>query len=127
MLPSETEMAILKVLWQLRTGTAKQIHEALNEGKSKPRVVTTTAKLLQIMMAKGLVVRDEATWPHTYRAAVEQDKVLRGVVSQTLAQVFDKSASKFMLAALDTGSVGPEEIAEIQAMLKAYERERDHE
>jgi predicted transcriptional regulator len=126
-LPSDAELNILKVLWRRNTATAKEIHEELNQGKKSPRVVTTTAKLLQIMMGKHLVIRDESTWPHRYAPSVARDHVLRRVVSETLSQAFDKSASKFMLAALDTGTVGSEEIAEIRAMLEAYEKERNHE
>jgi BlaI family transcriptional regulator, penicillinase repressor len=125
--PSDAELAILKVLWQCKHATAKEIHEDLNRGKESPRVVTTTAKLLQIMMGKKLVVRDESTWPHTYKAAVPREAVLRNVVSQTLAQAFDKSASQFMLAALETGAVDSAEISRIKAMLEAYEKERENE
>jgi predicted transcriptional regulator len=82
-------------------------------------------KLLEIMMGKRLVQRDESTWPHLYRPAVARDKILRQIVAQTLNDAFDQSASQFMLAALESGAVGPGEIAEIKALLRAYEGKRN--
>jgi len=124
-LPTDTEFRILKILWERRKSTAKAIHEQLNADAKKPRVITTTMKLLEIMMGKGLVKRDESTWPHLYRAAVARDQVLRQIVAQTLNDAFDKSASQFMLAALESGAVGPGEIAEIKALLDAYGGKRN--
>jgi predicted transcriptional regulator len=124
-LPTDTEFRILKILWERRTITAKAIHEQLNADAKKPRVITTTMKLLEIMMGKRLVQRDETTWPHQYRANVAREVIRRQLVSQTLNDAFDKSASQFMLAALESGAVGPNEIAEIRAMLEAYEGKSD--
>ena len=124
-LPSETELRILKILWERGTASAKAIHEQLNAGAQKPRVVTTTMKLLEIMMGKRLVKRDESTWPHQYRACVARDAVLGRLVAQTLNDVFDKSASQFMLAALESGAVTATDIAEIKTMLDSYEGKRN--
>lgn len=120
-LPTDSELRILRILWELEPTTAKALHEQLNADAPKPRVITTTMKLLEIMMGKGLVKRDESTWPHQYRAGVARETVRSQHVSQTLTNVFDQSASQFMLAALESGSVGPEEIAEIKALLEDYE------
>ena len=124
-LPTDAELRILKILWERGTATGKAIHEQFNAAAERPRVVTTTMKLLEIMMGKRLVQRDESTWPHLYRAAVAQDEVLRQFVAQTLNDVFDKSASQFMVAALESGAVDATDIAEIKAMLEAYEGKRN--
>jgi predicted transcriptional regulator len=119
--PSDTELRILKVLWERGPATSKLINEQLYNGTKKPRVITTTLKQLEIMMDKKLVKRDDAKSPHIYRANVPKDAVLRRVVTQTLNDVFDQSASQFMLAAIESGAVGPSDIAEIKALLEEYE------
>ncbi len=127
-LPSDAELAILQVLWKRGALSAKEIHGELNAGRTAPRVVTTTAKLLQIMLGKKLVDRDETTWPHTYTALAARAAVQRGMVAKTVADVFDKSAGQFMLAALEAGTPSKAEIEEIKAMLVDYEeRQKDHE
>lgn len=120
-IPSDAELAILRVLWATNRATAREIHDTLNAGREEQRVVTTTAKLLQIMLEKGLVERDDSTWPHTYKARVARRAVQRGVVGRTVAQLFEKSASQFILAALETGKPDAEELDEIKAMLAEYE------
>lgn len=120
-LPSDAELAILRVLWKRGAATAKEIHEELNAGRDAQRVVTTTAKFLQIMLEKELVKRDDSTWPHTYQANIAKREVQRGVVRKAVADVFEKSASQFILAALETGKPSAAELDEIKSMLADYE------
>ena len=83
----------------------RQGHTRRDQRRSQTaRVVTTTAKLLQIMMGKGLVTRDESTWPHTYVPAVARAAIQRNVVARTVTELFDKSAGQFILAALESGA-----------------------
>jgi BlaI family penicillinase repressor len=123
-IPSDAELDILRALWRKQPATAREIHEALNAGTREPRVVTTTAKLLQIMLGKRLVVRDETTWPHLYRACVGESSVLGRIATRTLDQVFNRSASQFMLHALEQGSVSARDVEEIKALLEAYQQEK---
>lgn len=126
--PSDAELAILRALWDNSPATAKAIHDVTNAGRKPPRVVTTTAKLLQIMMGKGLVTRDESTWPHTYVPAVSRAAIQRNVVARTVTELFDKSAGQFILAALESGAPSQTEIDEIKAMIAEYEkRGQQHE
>lgn len=120
-LPSDAEFAILNILWRRESATAKEIHEELNREKAAPRVVTTTAKLLQIMMGKGSVARDESSWPHAYYASIKREPTLRRVASETLNRAFNKSASQFLRSALEAGVVSQTEIAAIKSTLESYE------
>lgn len=124
-LPSDAELAILRVLWKRGPATAKEIHDELNAGRDAQRVVTTTAKFLQIMLEKELVTRDDSTWPHTYKAKVARRDVQRSVVKKAVADVFEKSASQFILAALETGKPGAAELDEIKSMLADYEARQE--
>src|SRR6185503_1292472 len=49
--PTDGELAILRVLWDLGPSTVRQIHTHLRT----PTTYTTILKLLQIMTEKGLV------------------------------------------------------------------------
>jgi len=69
--PTESELELLRILWEKQPATVREIYDALNE--DRPSGYTTVLKLLQIMTAKGLVVRDEANRAHVYRSAVSQD------------------------------------------------------
>ncbi|WP_165475506.1 BlaI/MecI/CopY family transcriptional regulator, partial [Klebsiella pneumoniae] len=55
--PTESELEILSLLWQMKKATVREIHEKLAE--SKDTGYTTTLKIMQIMHSKGILERDE--------------------------------------------------------------------
>ena len=54
--PTESELEVLKVLWQMGRATVKQVNEEIN--KTKETGYTTTLKIMQIMFEKGLVSKN---------------------------------------------------------------------
>jgi predicted transcriptional regulator len=56
--PTDRELAILGVLWAKGAGTVREVHEALEQDAQTG--YTTTLKLMQIMVEKGLLVREES-------------------------------------------------------------------
>ena len=61
--PTEGEMEILQVLWQKGNCTVREVHEDLDKQNSG---YTTTLKLMQIMLEKGLVDRDTSAKTVSY-------------------------------------------------------------
>ncbi len=55
--PTERELAILGVLWGRGPSTVREVHEALHPDARTG--YTTTLKLMQIMVEKGLLVRED--------------------------------------------------------------------
>jgi predicted transcriptional regulator len=85
---------------------------------------TTVLKLLQIMTDKRLVRRDESARTHIYEAAYSEDQTQKQIVSDLLDRVFDGSAAKLVLHALEAGTASREEIAEIRKLLDKHRKER---
>ena len=67
--PTNSELAILQVLWRDGPSTVKAVQEALGRETG----YTTALKFLQIMTEKGLVRRNETARAHVYEAANLQD------------------------------------------------------
>ena len=111
--PTDAELAILRVLWSRGPSTVREVAEAMGRGEA----YTTILKLLQIMTEKALVRRDERQRTHVYVAAYSEDATQKQLVSDLLDRVFDGSAAKLVLQALDAGTVSPEELEEIRALL----------
>jgi len=63
--PSDAELAILRVLWDVGPSTVGQVHAVFSE--DKPIGYSTVLKLMQIMSAKGLMERDDRRRTHVYR------------------------------------------------------------
>ena len=70
--PTEVELQILRVLWDLGKGPVREIHNQLCQTKATN--YSTTVKMLSVMLDKGLVKRDESVSPHVYRPALSRDR-----------------------------------------------------
>jgi predicted transcriptional regulator len=114
--PTEAELELLQILWQKEPATVREIHDALIEEKRSG--YTTVLKLLQIMTAKGLVVRDEANRAHVYRAAFSQDSMQSRLLADLSNRLFAGSAAQLALHALSMGAASDDELAEIRALLE---------
>ena len=119
--PTHAELDILRVLWTGGPSTVRQIAAAMGREED----YTTILKLLQIMTEKRLVVRDESARTHVYQAAYTQDQTQRQLVTDLVQRVFEGSAAKLVLQALQTGKASPDELAEIRRLLDAHRAEKN--
>jgi predicted transcriptional regulator len=120
--PTESELAILNVLWQRGASTVREVHEVL--GKDKEIGYTTVLKLMQIMTEKRLVKRDETSRTHVYEAAYSQEKTQQQLTLDLLERAFAGSASRLVLQALNSKPTSKEELAEIRKLLDNLEKKR---
>jgi BlaI family transcriptional regulator, penicillinase repressor len=115
--PTDTELVILRVLWERGPSTVRHVHEAM---ASRETGYTTTLKLMQIMAEKGLVTRDEAARTHVYTARFGRDETQRQLVTDLVDRAFGGSAAALVMQALSTRPATPEELAEIQQLIQDY-------
>jgi BlaI family penicillinase repressor len=114
--PTESELELLRILWDKQPATVREIFDALNQ--ERPSGYTTVLKLLQIMTAKGLVVRDEANRAHVYRSAISQDAMQSKILKDLSVRLFSGSAAQLALHALAMEPASDTELDEIRALLK---------
>ena len=120
--PTDSELEILRVLWELGPSTVKTVNDRLN----KIRLVgyTTTLKLLQIMNEKGLVNRDENERSHIYSSAIGESDIQTAMVNKLLTSVFSGSASKLVMQVLGNSNTSKEELLKIKELLNKIERDK---
>ncbi len=123
--PTEAELEILQVLWSLGTGTVRKVNTILNE--TTPVGYTTTLKLMQIMLRKGILQRDVSHYPQLYKPTASKANIQRRFVGDLLKRVFEGSASQLALQLLSTKKVSSQEIAEIRRLLQEYETTKINE
>jgi len=114
--PTESELELLGILWENEPATVRDIYEKLNE--ERPSGYTTVLKLLQIMTAKGLVVRDEANRAHVYRAAISQDAMQSKILKDLSVRLFSGSAAQLAMRALAMEPASANELDEIRALIE---------
>jgi predicted transcriptional regulator len=118
--PTDRELAILSVLWERGPSTVREVHEALHPQDQTG--YTTTLKLMQIMVEKGSLVREEDDGRrHIYRPALSEERTQKQLVQDLLDRVFAGSAEKLVLRALSARKVSPNELKRIRKMIEEME------
>ena len=117
--PTDAELAILRILWQRGPSTVRQVWEELNP--SQQTGYTTVLKLMQIMVEKKLLSRNESARSHVYQPMFSQDQTQRQVIGHLLERVFSGSAAKMVMQALSAKKASREELAQIRKLLDEME------
>jgi len=117
--PTDTELAILRVLWRIGPATVRAVHDELT--RAQETGYTTVLKMLQIMTEKGLVRRDETERSHVYEPVMSEQQVQRQLVGHLLERAFGGSAQQLVLQALSAKKSSPKELAEIRRVLDEME------
>ena len=117
--PTEVEMQILRILWDSGPSPVRDIHRHLESAKGTS--YSTTVKMLAVMLAKGLVTRDEDAQPHVYKAVLTRDKAGKRLVRDLIEKVYNGSSLSLVLQALSAQPATQEERDEIRRLLDRME------
>ena len=117
--PTEVELQILRILWDLGPSPAREIHKRLEADKGTN--YSTTVKMLAVMLAKGLVKRDELAQPHVYRAGMSRKNAGQRMLSELIEKVYEGSAMSLVLQALSSSQATKEERDEVRRLLDEME------
>ena len=113
--PTESELEILTILWKKGAASVREVHEILE--LKKPSGYTTTLKLMQIMLEKGMLSREAKGKLHIYQPAMKKEKAQAQLLARMIDKVFSGSASQLVIQALGQHKASPEELNEIKAYL----------
>ncbi len=113
--PTESELEILRVLWDRGQATVRDVHEVLS--KTKDAGYTTTLKLMQIMHEKGIVKRDESNKTHKYIALISREKTQKQFMGKMIDTLFQGSSTQLVMQALGNHKTSKEELDEIQKLI----------
>ena len=122
--PTDAELQILRILWERGPSTVRQVHEVLARDR-EAAAYTTALKLLQIMIEKGLVERDERDRTHVYRARLGEEQTQRQLVRDLVDRAFGGSAMKLVVQALASKRASAEELRDIRKAIDGARNERE--
>ena len=117
--PTDAELAILGVLWSRGPSTVRQVQDVLNE--QRPTGYTTVLKLMQIMLDKGWVTRDELRQSHVYAAGQSERQTQKLLIRDLADRAFGGSARRLIMGALSAKKVSAGELAEIRKLIDELE------
>jgi predicted transcriptional regulator len=119
--PTDVELAILRVLWARGPSTVREVHDVLAEAPERETGYSTTLKMMQVMLEKGLLTRDESRRPQVYAPSQPEEQTQRQILRDVLRKVFGGSARKLVMRAVESEKISPKELAEIRKLLKQME------
>jgi BlaI family penicillinase repressor len=122
--PTKSELEILQVLWQNGPSTARFINDYLNKEKREV-IYMSTLKLMQIMVEKGLLKKDESQMKHVYWAAVEEGKTKGALLGKVVDNLFNGSAGSLMMQLLGDKKLSPEEMEEFKELIKKIDQKEE--
>ena len=121
--PTDSELEILNILWEVGPSSVRVIHDKLTE--KKDIFYTTTLKTMQVMYEKGLLERDTSSRSHIYSSLVSKDKVQKSIVSRIKETVFGGSTGQLVISAIGNGNPSKEELEIIKSLIDKLEEDND--
>ena len=122
--PTETELEILRVLWQHGPGTVRDVHNILNHERETEVGYSTTLKMFQVMTQKGLVERDETVRPQIYSTRAPQEQTQKQLVKDLLNRAFGGSVRQLVMHALSEKEASNKELEQLEQLLDKLEEKR---
>ncbi len=114
--PSERELDVLKILWEIGESKVRDVHEAMcKKGKC---AFTTAQTLLRIMADKKLVKHRRVGRTLWYSATHTREQVS----ARFLRRVFDGALDELVLNMLEAENVSPDEMREIEQLIAKARR-----
>jgi predicted transcriptional regulator len=116
--PSERELDILKVLWEIGSGSVREVHEHL--APTVELAFNTVQTLLRIMEDKGLVSHRTEGRSFVYEPRYSREQVM----SRFLRKVFDGSMDQLVLSMLRATDASAAELDELAQLIARARRDR---
>ena len=117
--PSKTltdqELEIMKIVWDRRTATVRDVYETLRERR---RVAyTTVMTMMKILEQKGYLNRKQVDRAYVYRPAHPKNRVIRAMVRDFVNRVFNGSAEPLLVHLIEDRQLSPDELDEIRRLI----------
>ena len=117
--PSERELEILKVLWEIGSGSVRAVHQRLCPNDEL--AFNTVQTVLRIMEEKGLVSHRSEGRTFIYFPRHSRERVAR----RFLDKVFDGSLDQLVLTLLQTGDTSADELKELERLIAQARRQQE--
>jgi BlaI family transcriptional regulator, penicillinase repressor len=109
---TESERAILEVLWKKKEASVREVADELS--KKKPVAYTTVLTMFKILDRKGLVSHRTEGRAFIYSAAISRSQARRQALEHLLAQFFNGSSSLLAQHLVDERQIDLEQLKALQ-------------
>jgi BlaI family transcriptional regulator, penicillinase repressor len=114
---TETELAILQVLWDDGPATIRRLTDVLYPGGSAAQY-GTVQKLLDRLGSKGFVRRDRSGAAHTFAATVDREEIIGRRLRDVAEKLCGGSLTPLLTHLVRTRSLSARERQELRALIE---------
>ena len=107
------ELDVMKVIWNLGSGTVQQVIDALPPGEPRP-AYTTVMTMMKNLGEKGALEVDRGRQPFVYTPGVRREQVLSQRLASFVQTVFDGQAEDLVLHLVEESDLSAEDLRRIE-------------
>ena len=112
---TEAELDIMRILWEVESGTIRDVVDRLYETPSRNNY-QTVKKLMSRLETKKLVRRTKRGTAHTFRPLVQRDDLIERRLNQVAESLCDGSALPLMTCLLQGKGLSSRERRELRQL-----------
>ncbi len=116
-LVSDTELAVLKVLWDLGQGSVRDVLAAAEREEERDWAYTTVQTLLNRLQEKGFVQSEKSGRAFVFRPVVSRDDLLGRSLTELASRVCDGAAMPLLLNLVRSAKFDKSELESFRALL----------
>jgi len=114
---TETELAILDVLWTKGTATIRNITDELYTRRTTGEYATVQ-KLLERLEAKGCVKRDRSSFAHVFKAKINRDKLIGEELGNLAKKLCNGSLTPLLIHLAEPRRLSPDDYKMLRRMIE---------
>ena len=113
---TEQELEIMKVIWERRTATVRDVYEALL--RRRKIAYTTVMTMMNILEEKGHLRKRAEEKAYIYRPAQPKAAVMRALLQDFVSRVFNGSAEPLLVQLVKDRHLSPQDVEQIARAIK---------
>lgn len=121
---ANAELAVMELLWNAESLTAREIREKLYPDDRKAQH-GTVQRLLQRLVEKGYAIQDRSHSVHFFSAAVSHEAYLAGQMEDIADKLTSGSFAPLISHLVEKQKISREEIDRIRDILKQHSEKED--
>ena len=119
---SLAEQEVLKTLWELGSGTVRDVCEALNRD-GRRRVYTTVLTFLTRLETKGYVASDKKDVAHVFSPIVSREALLSQRITRLVDEVCEGTATPLVQALVRGRHLSHDDILQLRCLLDGLDEQ----
>jgi predicted transcriptional regulator len=118
--PTKSELEILQVLWEHGPSPVRFVMQEIN--KNRELNYTATLKLMQLMVDKGILKRDESRMQHIYHVVEDERQTKEHLLDKFIDTLYKGSPANLLIQLAGNKKTSKEDLKKMKTLLDQLEK-----